>query len=120
MPVTNLMNKVFGLWRVTRDAGDREVGCRCECGKRATIFRYNLTRGLSTGCASCANRKTKPGKIVRRYGQWTVLGRSGVESDNRGLMIRVRCDCGREGVVRASDLRRGRSSSCKQCAARNR
>ena len=47
----------------------------------------------------------------QRFGRWTVIEQAGV--DGRGeKMYRCRCDCGTISVVRSSNLRTGRSSSC--------
>ena len=47
----------------------------------------------------------------QRFGRWTVIEQCGV--DHRGeKMYRCQCDCGNISVVRSSNLRDGRSSSC--------
>lgn len=46
----------FGKWLVLEDAKASWL-VRCECGKEKEIPRHFLIRGLSTQCASCAQRK---------------------------------------------------------------
>lgn len=46
----------------------------------------------------------------KRYGRWTVQHRS--ESEKHGTFYLCVCDCGKQGVVCAADLKRGKSLSC--------
>lgn len=113
------LQKMYGLWTVVTDEG-RVVQVRCRCGKTARVFRYNLTRGFSRGCASCSNRRTKPRALRRRYGRWRVIRATAERDASGGIVVAVRCSCGKEAKVRAAELRRGKSRGCKACAARRR
>lgn len=57
--------------------------------------------------------RTPPAPVGDKYGMWTVLG----EGDKQGSTARwkVRCDCGYEGQVRVSLLRKGKSVKCVSC-----
>ena len=49
-------------------------------------------------------------------GRRTVLGRAPATNKRRDANWRVRCACGREGVVSGAALRTGRADQCLQCA----
>lgn len=48
--------------------------------------------------------------IEERYGHLTII--EVVEKKNGFIMVRCKCDCGREKVVRYSSLRSGNTTSC--------
>ena len=53
-----------------------------------------------------------------RFGFRTIIGPApNSSSGNRRLA--VRCDCGREGTARLSDMLEGRSLTCRECARAN-
>lgn len=49
-----------------------------------------------------------------RFGSWVVLRESG--STKAGVILRCRCDCGKEKDVPSSTLRSGRSTRCQSCS----
>src|SRR5437763_6368253 len=50
-------------------------------------------------------------EIGSKFGMLTVLGREPNDANGR-VMLRVRCDCGKELVVRRTDLVTGNTQSC--------
>lgn len=138
----------FNAWTVLArlPSRGREVMylCRCDCGLERPVLATNLRAGKSTRCKACANRaraanraagrpvvRSKPVKppqpkgpppedlTGRRFGEWTVLYFIAV-TPGRQRLWKCECSCGRRGTVQAGNLRSGRSSRCKSCAARKR
>lgn len=64
------------------------------------------------------NRKeVKPGTV---FGEWTVLEQL-TDRDSKGRyisLLRVKCSCGTEKLVRKSGIIEGRSKACKPCSTR--
>lgn len=50
----------------------------------------------------------------KRFGKWTVKGRRGKDKIGNSLW-ECECDCGHVGIVRASALKSGKSTQCKEC-----
>ena len=55
------------------------------------------------------------GKLIdltgQRFGKLTVIARDGSDKNNKATWL-CRCDCGKETVVRGSDLRQEKIHSC--------
>lgn len=47
----------------------------------------------------------------QRFGRWTVVEHAGATARKQTL-FKCRCDCGNEGIVRSTALRKGQSLSC--------
>lgn len=55
--------------------------------------------------------------IGKRFNKWTVIEfHSKMKSGNS--LYRCVCDCGKEGVVKDSNLRHGGSTQCKTCSGK--
>ena len=95
----------FGALTVIR-FGKGKCLCRCDCGEDVEVWRTNLIQGKKThcGCQKYADRDL----TGRRFTRWLVLSRF------KGSCERwvCRCDCGNEGVVSSTNLRKRRSRSC--------
>lgn len=73
----------FGRWTVVSTASERGsayVVVACECGKSANVFVYNLTRGTSSKCRPCANKRGNPkhghlagGNTTPEYMAWVNI-----------------------------------------------
>lgn len=83
------------LWRV-----------RCDCGTERVVASNKLTRMKSCGCG-CGPIN----HAGRRYGMLTAIECVGV-ADDRSKVWRVRCDCGREKVLRSGLIRMTKSCGC--------
>jgi excisionase family DNA binding protein len=108
----------FGRLMVVAEVGmDKQrhplFACLCECGVEKTTSGYLLSGGRTRSCG-CLRREGKPQmkpEIGNRYGRLTVLGEA--DRDKQGArLLRVRCDCGAEKIVRMSYLRNGSTRSC--------
>lgn len=105
----------FDRLTVITDTGARKVQCRCDCGVQRTVDRYSLLRGSTRSCGCLAREVTAavrrsevkhPVGIGDRFSRWTVL-----KADDRSAVL-VRCLCGTERQVPASNLVQGTSQSC--------
>jgi hypothetical protein len=104
----------FGRFTVLDPTG-RKVQCRCDCGTERDVDRYSLADGRSTSCG-CRNREAAAERARGRvkhpvavgdvFDRWTVL-----DAADRSR-VHVRCTCGSEARVPASNLVGGLSRSC--------
>lgn len=54
--------------------------------------------------------------IGRRFGKLLVVGKAkSIRGGKGSACFQVRCDCGADSVVRASELRNGRVDKCRTC-----
>lgn len=106
----NLTGRRFGKWLVLSESTDDKCLCRCDCGNEKRVNRYSLLRG-SSKCCGCTKINDLNGQ---RFGMLTVL-RFDHQAPRYGLFWLCRCDCGKEKVIRGSDLMKGTAScGCKQ------
>jgi hypothetical protein len=104
----------FMRWTVLATGG-RKVPCRCDCGTERLVDKYSLLNGVSRSCG-CLNREVLASQARQRvkhpvadgdrFTRWTVL-----DSADRHAVL-VRCDCGTEQRVPASNLIWEISKSC--------
>lgn len=104
-----------GRLTVLSCSGDGRWKVRCDCGIVFETSGQSLRQGIqSCGCLHRENvsaRLTKD-EAGKRYGRLAVLrrfSRPGVGGLVKWLCL---CDCGRERVVRGSDLRSGLIRDC--------
>jgi hypothetical protein len=89
--------------------------CKCECGNETIIAGGSLKneKVISCGCYNKENAsKIHLNDLTgRKFGRWTVIKRE--DNDKAGSSRWLcRCDCGKEKVVRGSELNKGSSKSC--------
>ena len=89
---------------------------RCECGKEYYVQYSSLKNGRTTMCKECSNKNRRlviP--IGYKFGTLEVI--SGPEYINNQLKYRVRCQCGNERWMPASQIMDStRYKSCRRCA----
>lgn len=104
-----------GRLTVLSYAGDGRWKCRCGCGTVFVTSAQSITNGTrSCGClrSEKVSRRLTKDETGKRYGRLAVLrrfSRPGVGGFVKWLCL---CDCGRERVVRGSDLRSGLVRDC--------
>lgn len=114
----DLTGQVFGQWTVIRAAEPDKYHrarwlCRCSCGKERVVTADNLRRGVSTSCGCVGRPKRATDLTGRRFGRLTVLEYVPPSGPRQsGALWRCRCDCGRETVVTAGNLKYGHTTSC--------
>lgn len=110
--IRSLVGEMFGGWTVLAHAGfrrgkDQMWLCRCECGVERNVGGGSLKNCTSTNCGC---RKLRPIIIGARFGKLTVI--NAAEKYRGQSQWLCRCDCGKEIVVRASNLNSNNSGSC--------
>lgn len=123
MAFKDLTGQKFGRLTVIERMENTKHGsarwkCQCECGSFAAVITSNLTRGNTSSCGCLSKeQKSKPRKksIIselegRRFGRWTVLGKS--EKRGKRIFWLCRCECGNEKMVDGYSLLKGDSLSC--------
>lgn len=121
-PIRDLTGQVFGRLTVVRIVGSRTCGgiiwgCRCECGKDASVARGDLVGGKtkSCGCYGDETRNKRSSERVidltgRRFGDLTVIRRDGTSAAPTWI-----CECAVCGKARSylgQNLRSGATTSC--------
>ena len=89
---------------------------RCECGKEYYVQCSSLKNGRTTMCKECSNKNRRLNiPLGYRFGTWEVI--SGPEYINNQLRYRVRCQCGNERWMPASQIMDStKYQSCRRCA----
>lgn len=85
----------------------------CDCGTELSVTGSNLISGRTRSCG-CSRRNDLTGKV---FGKLTAV-KFHSSCGSRALWL-CRCECGKEKVFSADNLRRGRSTHCG-CSRRKR
>lgn len=87
--------------------------CQCDCGNICYVTSDNLKRGYtpSCGCITKENRRKELNDLTgQRFGHLEVIKYIGTINGNSKYW--VKCDCGKEYEVYASNLTQGCTTSC--------
>lgn len=122
---TDHIGERFGRLVVLSSAGIRKKTklwvCRCDCGVEKVVGVGNVMRGLTKSCG-CLRKETASRlgalrqrvgfsvHVGKRFGRLVVLSPAGMRK--KSMLWLCRCDCGKERVAYATDIRRGRAKSC--------
>lgn len=104
------------LYRIEdRQPGYSKWFCRCDCGGSIVVDSRRLQRGTVTNCGCVPKTSARHGRIAedlrgRKFGKLTVLSRA--ENKNGRVQWLCRCDCGKEKLCIAHDLKAGNVKSC--------
>ena len=96
--------------------------CKCDCGTEVRRDYQQLASGQSTHCG-CSRKKAKKNfkdLTKEKFGRLTVIKEGEMIKNGKGRCRTwlCECECGREKIVRESQLKSGRSRSCG-CLARD-
>lgn len=119
--ITDLIGKRFGHLTVMDDSGLRNSEgtirwhCKCDCGGETLATRRELISGNVTSCGCVpkqyASKRRAEDLTGREFGELTALRR--VDNDKYGRVCWLcRCSCGKEVIVRALQLKSGKTRSC--------
>ena len=76
--VDEMAGKRYGSWTVVDSADSRHAVCRCDCGNVKSVDIFDLIKGKSTKCMSCAaheRSKTHGMSKTRLYSIWKGIKR---------------------------------------------
>lgn len=114
----------FNDWTVIDDKSINRNGatmylCRCKCGKEQYVQSSGLKLGKSKMCKECSNlAKRAKVDIGKKYKFYTVI--SGPHRRNSQLVYLVRCECGNEHYMPASQiLDPNKYFKCRRCTSGN-
>lgn len=85
--------------------------CKCDCGKITNVKSANLISGKTNSCG-CIRVNNLVGK---KYGKLAVVSKEENKRSETGrshVMYFCKCDCGKNIVVKAENLRSGNTKSC--------
>lgn len=112
IPNDELIGKKFGKLTVLNYEMPAKAGthgtyqCICDCGNITHPRKNSLLTGKSTTCGHCYQKQIYPGMRTKML---TVIKESS-RDDNRNVLWKCRCDCGRVVDVSANALRKGQLS----------
>ena len=93
-----------------RDASGSTVWhCICDCGGEIDAPLHQLTAGFRKSCG-CLSHPPLKDYLGKRFSMLTVTGYAGKEDGQH--LWRCKCDCGKETVVRQTNLQSGKTKSC--------
>lgn len=63
------MKKQYGRWTVLNKVSNQKYFCKCSCGVKREVYKYSLTRGVSTSCGCLRDELVaKMGKKNKSHG----------------------------------------------------
>ena len=83
--------------------------CQCDCGGEIDAPLHQLTAGYRKSCG-CLSHPPLKDYLGKRFSMLTVTGYAGKEDGQH--LWRCKCDCGKETVVRQTNLQSGKTKSC--------
>ena len=112
-PLKDLVDKQFGLLRVTEYAGKRDGmhrwRCVCACGHETVVGQTLLLSGKTKSCG-CGGRPPAEDISGQTFGCLTAL--TPVNPESKAGFWHCRCQCGSETQVRYHALITGHTKSC--------
>lgn len=96
--------------------------CRCECGTERAVMERSLKYGGSQSCG-CLRKEQARAALAHQlqgqtFGRLTVLREASECRRSSGVQWLCRCTCGRECVVAATLLVKGRKTDCGHCSGK--
>ena len=123
LPKSDIAGQRFGRLTALAYAGRRLWVCRCDCGATTKVLGASLRGGRTRSCGCLVAESAPRGPRV-----WMRRARADLRGRRFGMLTATeyragsrwlcRCDCGRETVVKADNLKRARSCGCQQYAKR--
>lgn len=110
----NEIGNRYGKWLVVQKASERNSYgdvcwiCQCDCGTIKTISGKVLRRGKSKSCG-CTITPIKIGDV---FGELTVIEESSLKDKYNHKYWKCKCSCGKETVVRGTNLKNGNTTTC--------
>jgi len=89
------------------DKNETRWRCLCDCGKEVSVYKNNLKSGKTRSCG-CIRVERLEGQ---RFNKLTVLAEAG-RGKHGEVLWKCLCDCGKETIVGAKELRKSEIKSC--------
>jgi len=111
-----MVGKRFGSLFVLEKFDERWNGqsvwrCRCDCGNETLVRSQALRTDHTRSCTKCTEIT-----VGQKFNSLTVLEKTTEQRPNRLVWKwRCRCDCGKEKMVRGTDLKSGYTKTCGRC-----
>lgn len=106
----------IGRWIVVEKSADAKWKCRCDCGSERLISDRGLRYGgsLSCGCLrrDMSSRKNTRDLTGQRFGNLTVVEKSGEQPYAGRSRWKCRCECGKYVTVPGNLLTMGKKTGC--------
>lgn len=121
----DLTGKRFGNLVVTGFAFSRNNesywNCKCDCGNEKAIRSGNLRAGKTKTCGCSHFNRHHNNLVGKKFGRLTVIedATDMTPYGKKDIKWLCRCDCGKETVVKTSDLKTGNTLSCGCYLAEN-
>lgn len=89
--------------------------CQCECGNLTEVCGVALRNGKTQSCGCLQKERTskvsKKDLTGQKFGRLLVLEDVG-RTENKNVLWKCLCDCGKETVVMGTSLLQGKTQSC--------
>lgn len=95
--------------------GNARWNCVCDCGKTVIVPSYNLRSGKTQSCGCIRKGILLHDLSGQRFGKLVAVKRADdhiAPNGDRKTMWLCKCDCGKECIIGASDLKSGHTKSC--------
>lgn len=106
--IVNIGDK-FGEWEVQQIINAGQVLCKCSCGVKKYVRKYDLINGKTKSCGHSSKGRGKNGRkdlTGTQIGEWSIG-----EYLGNGL-YNCKCSCGTVKKLSGTYLRTGQSKSC--------
>lgn len=96
--------------------------CICDCGEKTIVQTDSLRSGQTKSCGCIKPINVSKANLIdltgQKFGYLTVVKKVEKESNLPTTFWLCKCDCGKETIVTASNLKSGHTKSCG-CLKRN-
>lgn len=92
-------------------SNERELVCKCDCGKTISVAAYKLFSGYTKSCGCIRIGTHRKYEVIgKRFGKLVAVEE--LEAKNKKRRIRCKCDCGKETVVNLEWIVYKKMKSC--------
>ncbi len=85
--------------------------CKCDCGNETNVMAGNLRNNGTKSCG-CLLKSSTLELVGKRFGNIEVLDITEERSNQGDILVKCRCDCGKEKNMNSSGIKKGTIVSC--------